>query len=273
MRISTRVNNIFSVGSKNPKTEKGDRKMESRRQVFTLIELLVVISIIAILASLLLPALGKARERGREISCKSNLKQNAIPFIMYEDDYNGYIPYRLENSNPDGSGYNYYTDKIFNWPTKLRDYLKDSLATAYCPSDRAAVIPQPMTWKAASLITGDYWNSVSYSWRKTLGEIAELSPYNKPQKISFFKYPSAQVIMHENSTYHRQVVQKVLLRSASDVRDVILPFADVNSLYADGHVDNWKLFTVTSFYWLKNFRYGETAVVGADWKDPSKRWD
>ena len=62
------------------------------RSEFTLIELLVVIAIIAILAAMLLPALAKAREKARSISCASNLKQLALKELMYADDFAGNIP-------------------------------------------------------------------------------------------------------------------------------------------------------------------------------------
>ena len=59
---------------------------------FSLIELLIVIAIIAILSSLLLPALKKAKEKAHEIVCASNLKQSGIGILQYANDFNGWTP-------------------------------------------------------------------------------------------------------------------------------------------------------------------------------------
>src|ERR1700710_2641489 len=69
------------------KTNLISRTNGARQMAFTLIELLVVIAIIAILAAILFPVFAQAREKARQASCTSNLKQLSLGLLMYVQDY------------------------------------------------------------------------------------------------------------------------------------------------------------------------------------------
>ncbi|HAH86615.1 MAG TPA: hypothetical protein DCL60_04515 [Armatimonadetes bacterium] len=82
------------------------------RKGFTLIELLVVIAIIAILAAILFPVFAKAREKARQTTCSSNLKQISTAIQMYAQDWDGWIIILGHYNAPNGSWPYYYSNYI-----------------------------------------------------------------------------------------------------------------------------------------------------------------
>ncbi|HLK61464.1 MAG TPA: DUF1559 domain-containing protein [Chthonomonadaceae bacterium] len=96
------------------------------QNAFTLIELLVVIAIIAILAAILFPVFAQAREKARQATCQSNLKQLGLAFLMYAEDYDETLPptplfhFILRDSNGKYTGQSALEPYIKNHPAQSR---------------------------------------------------------------------------------------------------------------------------------------------------------
>jgi prepilin-type N-terminal cleavage/methylation domain-containing protein/prepilin-type processing-associated H-X9-DG protein len=132
---------------------------------FTLIELLIVIAIIAILASILFPVFGRARENARRSSCQSNLKQLGLGVAQYSQDYDELFPANNAGYTPYGGIANGPTA---SWDIVIQPYVK-STQIITCPSDSNSVSlnVQGFGLMKRSYAMPDYLNNDVQWWRGT----------------------------------------------------------------------------------------------------------
>jgi len=114
-----------------------------RRRGFTLVELLVVIGIIALLISILLPTLSKAREVAKRTACLSNLRQVQQAFAIYAGQYKDWVPLGYQTTTPTSKGayqmnYNVSASKyLIMFGYLLQGKLMQTPQVMYCPSEQS----------------------------------------------------------------------------------------------------------------------------------------
>jgi prepilin-type N-terminal cleavage/methylation domain-containing protein/prepilin-type processing-associated H-X9-DG protein len=149
------------------------------RKGFTLIELLVVIAIIAILAAILFPVFARAREKARQTSCLSNVKQLGTAILMYVQDYDEVLPFAIGGAT---------MGSLQALPELLAPYMKNQQIQR-CPSDPTGAID----FTSYGLSRYSYgWNMSAFAYRLPMagppaGSIIALADVPMPSAtLAFF---------------------------------------------------------------------------------------
>ncbi len=132
---------------------------------FTLIELLVVIAIIAILAAILFPVFAKAREKARQTTCLSNLKQDSLGILQYVQDSDETFPATSSDNKGTGVGTfnNNGTTRTGNgipvgWADSIQPYVK-SIQVLHCPDDPTPQSSDPTATGSPGAYTSYFYNA------------------------------------------------------------------------------------------------------------------
>lgn len=141
-----------------------------RKTGFTLIELLVVIAIIAILAAILFPVFAKAREKARQASCLSNVKQLMNAAMMYVQDYEECYPW-TDTMKTDGRA----------WPFMLEPYIKN-WDIMVCPSLKSLSSKNYAYGSVVYPVEPKYAVTVPFYWNTKPVSMAEI---NAPANTMF----------------------------------------------------------------------------------------